>query len=134
MISGNGGNGVSISDAGTTGNVVEGDYHRHRRHRHARPGQRRRRTHPERGDEQHHRRDHGRGPRRHLRQQLGWRRNRRTGTTGNVVEGDHIGTNAGGSAGLGNADSGVAIYGGASDNTIGGTTAGAGNVISGNAL
>ena len=50
------------------------------------------------------------------------------GATGNVVEGDYIGLNASGSAALGNGASGVAIFGGATSNTIG-----TGDVISGNA-
>ena len=54
-----------------------------------------------------------------------------TGTTGNVVEGNFIGTDSAGDTGLGNADDGVQVYGGASDNTIGGSTSGAGNTISG---
>jgi titin len=60
-------------------------------------------------------------------------------TVGNVVAGNYIGTDANGSAELGNGD-GVVIsahqYGGdsysATGNTIGGSTAGARNVISGN--
>ena len=55
------------------------------------------------------------------------------GTDGNVVEGDDIGTNAGGTAPIGNGYAGVAIQDGASDNTIGGTASGAADVISGNA-
>jgi titin len=55
------------------------------------------------------------------------------GTKLNLVAGNRIGTNATGSAALGNHASGVLIYGGAQSNTIGGTTAGARNVISGNA-
>jgi hypothetical protein len=59
------------------------------------------------------------------------------GTTGNVVAGNSIGTNAAGAAALpnGTADlpgEGVLILGGASGNTIGGTAASLGNVISGN--
>ncbi len=50
----------------------------------------------------------------------------------NVVEGNLIGTNAAGTAGLGNGDSGVRISNGALENVIGGTVAGAGNVLSGN--
>lgn len=50
----------------------------------------------------------------------------------NRIEGNHIGTNAAGTAGLGNNRSGVAIGDGASNNTIGGTTPAARNVISGN--
>jgi hypothetical protein len=50
-----------------------------------------------------------------------------SGTTGNVVLGNLIGTDSSG-ANLGNAD-GVEVSGGASSNTIGGTTTGAGNTI-----
>ena len=53
------------------------------------------------------------------------------GTTGNLVEGNDIGTNSNSATGLGNYD-GVEIDTGASSNTIGGTTAAARNVISGN--
>ena len=53
-------------------------------------------------------------------------------TTGNVVEGNFIGTDITGTKALGNAGGGVAIYNGASDNTIGGTSSAAANVISGN--
>ncbi|MHB1557124.1 MAG: beta strand repeat-containing protein [Isosphaeraceae bacterium] len=53
------------------------------------------------------------------------------GTTGNVVEGDLIGTNAGGNGALANGN-GVVIAYGASNNTIGGSNPAAGNVISGN--
>jgi hypothetical protein len=57
-----------------------------------------------------------------------------SGTTGNLVAGNYIGTDCTGEHSLGNGDAtdganGVPIFGGASGNTIGGTTAGAGNVI-----
>ena len=52
-------------------------------------------------------------------------------TSGNVVEGSVIGTNAAGSAALPN-DMGVLITSGANDSTIGGTTVAARDVISGN--
>jgi hypothetical protein len=52
-----------------------------------------------------------------------------TGTTGNLVEADFIGTNAAGTAALPNGGAGVVFA--ASGNTLGGT-AGAGNLISGN--
>ncbi|MBA3551871.1 MAG: hypothetical protein H0W27_03225 [Actinobacteria bacterium] len=52
--------------------------------------------------------------------------------TGNRIEGNYVGTNAEGTAALGNGFNGVIIEG-ATNNTIGGTAAGAGNVISGNA-
>jgi titin len=51
------------------------------------------------------------------------------GTTGNVVEGNFIGTDASGNTALGNG-SGIVVQ--SQGNTIGGTTPGAGNVISGN--
>jgi titin len=54
------------------------------------------------------------------------------GTRGNVVRGNKIGTNAAGTAALSNGFHGVLVYGSASHNVIGGTTAGARNVISGN--
>jgi titin len=56
-----------------------------------------------------------------------------SGTTGNVVSGNYIGTRATGIAALGNT-LGVRVYGGAQNNTIGGDTAGERNVISGNGV
>jgi hypothetical protein len=50
---------------------------------------------------------------------------------GNVVEGNYIGTDVNGTAALGNG-TGVQIEGGSSQNTIGGATAAARNIISGN--
>ncbi len=55
-----------------------------------------------------------------------------SGTSGNIVAGNLIGTNKTGDQGLGNSFAGVAMFGSTSDNRIGGTEAGAGNVISGN--
>ena len=52
--------------------------------------------------------------------------------TGNAVLGNRIGTDANGTAKLGNAFNGVFVGFGAADNTLGGTSSGAGNVISGN--
>jgi len=52
-------------------------------------------------------------------------------TTGNLVQGNYIGTDVSGTADLGNTNNGVAIID-VGSNTIGGTTAGARNVISGN--
>jgi hypothetical protein len=51
---------------------------------------------------------------------------------GNVVEGNYIGTDATGTLPLGNATDGVHIHFATTNNTIGGTQAGAGNRISGN--
>ena len=54
-----------------------------------------------------------------------------TTTAGNVVEGNYIGTDSTGTVKLGNGSDGIVISVGG--NTIGGSQAGAGNVISGNA-
>ena len=53
--------------------------------------------------------------------------------SGNLVAGNRIGTNAAGTAAIPNLDDGVVIAAGGGD-TIGGTAAGAGNLISGNAF
>jgi titin len=54
--------------------------------------------------------------------------------SGNVIQGNSIGTQAGGNAALANAWAGIFIgYGAATHNTIGSTAVGAGNLISGNA-
>jgi CSLREA domain-containing protein len=50
-------------------------------------------------------------------------------TTGNLLEGNFVGTNATASAGIPNSLGGVAVQGGSSGNTIGGTAAGTKNVI-----
>jgi hypothetical protein len=52
--------------------------------------------------------------------------------TGNTIAGNFIGTDGGGAYDLGNALEGVRIDGGARDNTVGGTTELARNLISGN--
>ena len=52
--------------------------------------------------------------------------------TKNLVEANRIGTDKSGTHPLGNHFAGVAIFDGASKNTIGGTAAGAGNVVSAN--
>ncbi|HLJ93096.1 MAG TPA: hypothetical protein VKU02_07880 [Gemmataceae bacterium] len=54
------------------------------------------------------------------------------GTNGNRVQNNFIGTDANGDDGLGNGKDGVLIMGGASNNSVGGGVAGAGNVISAN--
>ncbi len=55
-----------------------------------------------------------------------------TTSSGNVVEGNYIGTDLSGTVAVANDSYGVEIVAGASDNTIGGTVDGASNVISGN--
>lgn len=55
-----------------------------------------------------------------------------TAVSGLAIEGNTIGLNAAGTATLSNQDDGINIGANHSDVTIGGTTAGAGNVISGN--
>jgi len=54
------------------------------------------------------------------------------GTSGNVVQGNRVGLAATGSSAIGNGFAGVAVYAGATGNTVGGTTAAARNIISGN--
>jgi hypothetical protein len=55
----------------------------------------------------------------------------KSGASGNLVQGNFIGTNSNGTGDLGNSDNGVRIED-ASNNIIGGTVAGARNIISGN--
>ncbi len=52
--------------------------------------------------------------------------------TDNLVVGNFVGTNAAGTAAIANTAVGVQIYGSATGNTVGGTAAGARNLISGN--
>jgi hypothetical protein len=54
------------------------------------------------------------------------------GATGNLVAGNYLGTDPSGTVALGNLGNGVTVQIGANKNTIGGTTPGARNVISGN--
>jgi hypothetical protein len=54
-------------------------------------------------------------------------------STGNVIAGNYIGLNAAGTAVVSNGFVGIELDNGTSQNTIGGTAPGAGNVISGNA-
>ena len=54
-----------------------------------------------------------------------------SGSTGNAIQGNLIGTDATGTAGQPN-NGGIGIEGGASGNTVGGSAAGAGNVIAHN--
>jgi hypothetical protein len=56
-----------------------------------------------------------------------------TAATGNVISGCYIGTNATGTSAMPNTFPGIEIVTGANGNTVGGTTAAARNVISGNA-
>ena len=51
------------------------------------------------------------------------------GSTSNVVQGNHIGTNAAGTSAIANGQNGVSIQSDSLANTIGGTAAGAGNII-----
>jgi hypothetical protein len=53
------------------------------------------------------------------------------GSTGNLVEGNYVGTDVSGSMSMGNSTNGVLIQN-SPDNTVGGTTPGAGNLISAN--
>src|SRR5207245_8386253 len=53
-----------------------------------------------------------------------------SGAFGNVIQGNYVGTNAAGSAALGNGYDGITVY--APSTTVGGTAPGAGNLLSGN--
>lgn len=55
-----------------------------------------------------------------------------SGTSANLVQGNYIGTDKSGTRALANGNNGIDLTTGVSNNTIGGTTAGAGNVISSN--
>ena len=54
--------------------------------------------------------------------------------TGNRIEGNRIGTTPDGTAAVGNLQAGVSMFGGPHGNVVGGTAAGAGNLISGNGV
>lgn len=54
------------------------------------------------------------------------------GSTGTLVRGNYVGTDKTGSNAVPNAGDGIALWGGSSGNSIGGSAAGAGNVIAGN--
>ncbi|MCC6510709.1 MAG: cadherin domain-containing protein, partial [Pirellulaceae bacterium] len=56
-----------------------------------------------------------------------------TGTSNNLIQGNYIGTNSGGSLNLGNGVDGILVTNNASNNTLGGTATGAGNTIAFNA-
>jgi parallel beta-helix repeat protein len=53
-------------------------------------------------------------------------------SSGNMIQGNYIGTDVSGRLPLGNARDGIEIINAGSNNTVGGTIAGAGNLISGN--
>ncbi|HEX7576840.1 MAG TPA: M12 family metallopeptidase, partial [Verrucomicrobiae bacterium] len=54
------------------------------------------------------------------------------GVNGNVIQGNLVGTDFSGTTALANGFAGVAMWGGSTDNLVGGVSAGTGNVISGN--
>jgi len=56
-----------------------------------------------------------------------------TGAQGNVIRGNYFGTDISGTVKLGNAQEGILVIGGASNDTIGGTESSARNVIAGSA-
>jgi hypothetical protein len=55
-----------------------------------------------------------------------------SGTSGNLIQGNYIGTDANGTEAIGNTNYGIAIFDSSNNNTIGGTIPGAANVVSGN--
>ena len=101
-----------------------GELHRHGYKRHG--GAAEHHWHLRALDQQPHRRYDGRRGQRHLGQ-LGGGIN--VNGTGNAVQGNRIGTNRAGTAALPN---GLGVIVNGANNTIGGTSAGAGNLISGN--
>ena len=80
---------------------------------------------------QYHRRHDNGGPKHHQREYGLWRQSFGTDTMNNTVVGNYIGVDVAGSAAIANS-SGVSISFGAHDNTIGGATAAARNIISRN--
>jgi parallel beta-helix repeat protein len=56
-----------------------------------------------------------------------------SGASNNVVQGNYVGLNAAGTAAVPNSFAGIYLLGGAQNNLIGGTNAGEGNIVSGNA-
>jgi hypothetical protein len=139
VISGNGGSGVAIFDAGTTDNVVQGNFLG---------------TNPA-GTQAVYNNFEGirifngatnntiGGTTAAARNIISGNNNRGVnlyglGTSNNLVQGNYIGTDISGTRAIPNAFSGVDIdsdsTGGASNNTVGGTAAGAGNLISGNSI
>ena len=131
LISANTANGVDVSGAGTTGNVVEGnDIGTDSTGSHALPNYNG--VIIQNGATNNLILGSADSPRSHFGQQLGWNPHRR--------HRDHR-QHGGGSLhrrhrqrvhGAGQRESGVAIYAGASNNTIGGTSSGQGDVLSGN--
>ena len=57
-----------------------------------------------------------------------------SGGSGNHIEGNFLGTDAGGTKALGNTDAGVMLLNGATGNTVGGSSPAARNLVSGNKL
>ncbi len=53
-------------------------------------------------------------------------------SSGNLVEGNLVGVNQAGTKALPNAGAGIGVFGGSTNNTIGGSTTGSGNILSGN--
>ena len=104
--------------------------HRYRPHRHGRRGQQILWRQHLQYSEQHDRRNHRRHEISSREYSVGVRIYG-AAASGNVIEGNYIGTNAAGTAAVANASQGVYLYN-APNNTIGGITAGARNVISGN--
>ena len=128
MISANAQAGVSIAGTATTGVVILGNRIGTDYTGTSGPGERDLRRARERHPRGHDRRDGGRRPEHHL----GQSRPPASGSTrtrpARWSQGNLIGTDITGSHPLGNGN-GIQIDGGSSNNTIGGTAAGAGNTI-----
>ena len=130
VISGNAPRRHLLDGAGTTGNVVLGNYIGTDAAGTVAARQRPVRRLDQRGVRATRSAGPRRGAQRHLRQPASTG-SPASGRADNLIQGNYIGTDAAGTVALGNGEDGVYLQDG-SNNTVGGTTAAARNVISGN--
>ncbi len=133
LISGNEGSGIEISDSGTTGNVVRGNYIGVDQSGTADVSNERYGINIVAGAQGNIVGGDSAGARNVISSNLSGVRIHGAGTDGNIVQGNYLGTDAAGLVDLGNEHYGVYIARGAQNNIIGGDrNAGEGNLISGN--
>jgi hypothetical protein len=116
---------------GCDNNVIQGNHPRHRCCLEILSGKTMSELRVTKLFKQHNRRNDGRGPQRDLRKRFRRHRHRRNEQR-NVIQGNYIGTNAAGTTALRNNIDGINLSGQFTNTLIGGTTPGAGNLISGN--